>query len=39
MTQIRRIEADAKKHCQEVLTMTNTIKDVIQKNNMIFREK
>ena len=38
-TQIRRIEADTTKHCQEVLTMTNTIEDAIQKNNMIFREK
>ena len=39
MTQIRRIEADAEKHRQEVLTMTNTIEDAIQKNNVIFREK
>ena len=39
MTQIRRIEADAEKHRQEVLTMTNTIEDVIQKNNVIFGEK
>ena len=39
MTQIRRIEADAEKHHQEVLTMTNTIEDAIQKNNVIFREK
>ena len=38
-TQIRCIEADAKKHCQEVLTMTNTIEDMIQKNNVIFGEK
>ena len=38
-TQIRRIEADAEKHRQEVLTMTNTIEDAIQKNNMIFGEK
>ena len=38
-TQIRRIEADAKKHRQEVLTTTNTIEDAIQKNNMIFSEK
>ena len=39
MTQIRRIEADTEKHCQEVLTMTNAIEDAIQKNNVIFREK
>ena len=39
MTQIRHIEADAKKHLQEVLTTTNTIEDAIQKNNVIFREK
>ena len=39
MTQIRCIEADAKKHRQEVLTTTNTIEDTIQKNNVIFREK
>ena len=38
-TQIRRIEADAGKHRQEILTTTNTIKDAIQKNNIIFREK
>ena len=38
-TQIHRIEADAKKHHQEVLTTTNTIKDAIQKNNVIFGEK
>ena len=38
-TQIRRIEADAEKHCQEVLMTTNTIEDAIQKNNVIFREK
>ena len=39
MTQICHIEADAEKHCQEVLTMTNTIEDAIQKNNVIFGEK
>ena len=39
MTQIHRIEADTEKHCQEVLTTTNTIEDAIQKNNVIFREK
>ena len=39
MTQIRRIEADAEKHRQEVLTTTNTIEDAIQKNNVIFGEK
>ena len=38
-TQIRRIEADTKKHRQEVLTTTNTIEDAIQKNNVIFGEK
>ena len=38
-TQIRRIEADAEKHRQEVLTTTNTIEDAIQKNNVIFGEK
>ena len=39
MTQIRRIEADAEKHRQEVLSSTNMIEDAIQKNNVIFREK
>ena len=39
MTQICHIKADAEKHCQEVLTTTNTIEDAIQKNNMIFGEK
>ena len=39
ITQIRRIESDAKKHCQEVLTMTNVIQDAIEKNNIIFSEK
>ena len=38
-TQIRHIEADAEKHCQEVLTTTNMIEDAIQKNNVIFGEK
>ena len=38
-TQIRRIEADAEKHRQEVLMTTNTIEDAIQKNNVIFGEK
>ena len=38
-TQIRRIEADAEKHCQEVLTMTNVIQDAIEKNNVIFAGK
>ena len=37
--QICRIEADAKKHRQEVLTTTNTIENAIQKNNVIFGEK
>ena len=37
--QIHHIEANAEKHCQEVLTMTNTIEDAIQKNNVIFGEK
>ena len=38
-TQICHIEADIKKHRQEVLTTTNTIEDAIQKNNVIFGEK
>ena len=38
-TQIHRIEANAEKHRQEVLTTTNTIEDAIQKNNVIFGEK
>ena len=38
-TQICHIEADAKKHRQEVLTTTSTIEDAIQKNNVIFGEK
>ena len=38
-TQIHHIKADAEKHRQEVLTTTNTIKDAIQKNNVIFGEK
>ena len=38
-TQIRHIEADAKKHQQEVLTTTNVIQDVIEKNNVIFAKK
>ena len=38
-TQIRRIEADAEKHHQEVLMTTNTIEDAIEKNNVIFAEK
>ena len=38
-TQIRHIEADAKKHRQEVLTTTNVIQDAIKKNNVIFSEK
>ena len=38
-TQIRRIEADAEKHQQEVLMTTNMITDAIQKNNVIFGEK
>ena len=38
-TQICHIEADTEKHHQEVLTMTNTIEDTIQKNNAIFGEK
>ena len=39
MTQICCIEADAKKHRQEVLTMTNVIQDAIEQNNVIFSEK
>ena len=38
-TQIHRIEADAEKNRQEVLTMTNVIQDAIEKNNVIFTEK
>ena len=38
-TQICHIEADAEKHQQEVLTMTNRIQDAIKKNNVIFTEK
>ena len=39
MTQIHHIKADAKKHRQEVLTMTNMIQDTIKKNNVIFSKK
>ena len=39
MTQICRIEADAEKHQQEVLTTTNMIQDTIEKNNVIFTGK
>ena len=39
MTQICCIEADTKRHRQEVLTTTNMIEDAIQKNNVIFGEK
>ena len=35
-TQIRHVEADAKKHRQEVLMTTNIIQDAIEKNNVIF---
>ena len=38
-TQIRCIKANAKKHQQEVLTMTNVIQDAIEKNNVIFTGK
>ena len=38
-TQIHRIEANAKKHRQEVLTTTNMIQDTIKKNNVIFSKK
>ena len=38
-TQICRIEVDVEKHRQEVLTTTNMIQDVIEKNNVIFSEK
>ena len=37
--QIRRIEANAEKHRQEVLTTTNVIQDAIEKNNIIFARK
>ena len=39
MTQICCIEADAEKHQQEVLTMTNVIQDAIEQNNVIFSKK
>ena len=38
-TQIRCIEADTEKHCQEVLTTMNVIQDAIEKNNVIFGRK
>ena len=38
-TQICHIEADAEKHQQEALTMTNVIQDAIEKNNVVFSEK
>ena len=38
-TQIRCIKADAEKHRQEVLSMTNMIQDTIKKNNLIFAGK
>ena len=38
-TQIRWIEGDAEKNCQEVLTTTNGIQDAIKKNNVIFSKK
>ena len=38
-TQIRCIEANTKKHRQEVLMTTNMIQDAIEKNNIIFSEK
>ena len=37
-TQICRIEADAEKNRQEVLTTTNVIQDTIEKNNVIFEK-
>ena len=39
MTQICRIEANAEKHRQEVLTMISVIQDAIEKNNIIFSKK
>ena len=38
-TQIHHIKVDAEKNCQEVLTTTNGIQDMIEKNNVIFAEK
>ena len=38
-TQIRQIEADAKKNWQEVLTTTNQIEEAVMKNNRIFTKK
>ena len=37
--QIWRIEVDIKKNHQEVLAMTNQIKEVVMKNNCIFTNK
>ena len=38
-TQIRRIEADAEKNRQEVLSMTNRIEEAVMENNCIFANK
>ena len=38
-TQIHCIEANTKKHRQEVLTTTNVIQGTIEKNNIIFSKK
>ena len=38
-TQIQRMEVDAEKNCQEVLMVTNTVEEVVMKNNHIFSEK
>ena len=38
-SQIRRIEADTEKSCQEVLLTTNWIEEAVMQNNRIFAEK
>ena len=37
--QIRRIEVDAERSCQEVLATTNQIEEVVMENNHIFAGK
>ena len=38
-TQICCIKVDAEKNCQEVLSMTNQIEEVVMTNNCIFADK
>ena len=38
-TQIQRIEADAEKNCQEVLSVTNWIEEAVMENNCISANK